>query len=79
MELIKEYYAEKKRLEVLFDEMAKVIKLNVIVSHKNSTDDITNEKFFRKFIDFVESNNWIVGGHIEEIDDSEEEDINSNK
>ncbi len=57
--------------------MTKVAKLNVTVSHKNSDGNVTNEEFLRKFIDFIESNNWMVGGHIEEIDDSEE-DINSN-
>lgn len=58
--------------------MAKVIKLNVTVFHKNNGGNVTNEEFFKKFIDFIESNNWLVGGHMEEVDDSEEEGINSN-
>lgn len=33
-------------------------------------DEITEEEFFDKFIDFVESNNWSFGGGINEVRDN---------
>ena len=51
--------------------MAKVIRINAIISSAHADTDLTEDEFYNKFIDFIESNDWICGGGITEEDDEE--------
>ena len=52
--------------------MAKVIRINAIISSAHVDTDLTEDEFYNKFIDFIESNDWIYGGGITEEEDNDE-------
>ncbi len=52
--------------------MAKLVRVNVIVSCDNINKDLTEEEFCDKFFDFLEANNWIAGGSVSEEEDDED-------
>lgn len=60
---------ETLNLEVF---MAKVIRINAIISSAHADTDLTEDEFYNKFIDFIESNDWICGGGITEEEDNDE-------
>ena len=59
---------ETLNLEVF---MAKVIKINAIISSAHVDTDLTEDEFYNKFIDFLEEHEWMCGGGITEEEDEE--------